>query len=948
MPARQYAFSDLARQPFTEADDSLLAKFIAKYNPQTSGRQGNALYQKLTENRNKAWRWSSHHTWQSWRERYKNRQAWFDAEIARLHKKHGPALEGLSRNSSAGSHSQRASSSHDRHAGGETRAGTSKRKREDVGAGYDDRKRPKIKEEGGGEEEHMARAEEEEEETQEDMKPDITDHDPTSIEDSRPNSNDKITSDHKPKEEGHISPRSRPLQAQYPHPTSPTSSSHGSNARKELQTSSRIYPDITKAPSPFGTEGDSGIPGGFDPIIKDEPLTQEKLVHLSQLSHPSQEPTPPTSNADAPSSDIDAHQDHDVPDMEDIPEEFSQTKFGRKPVFPGGNYRFNRPVRTDTLVLESPPPEHKLNNAKHKRRKSSLDGDEDYFESLDSTPAPPTPRRHRETLQLKEGAFGREFIEGKIKPSRRGDGFRSDDDTEEDDEQEDEEEEDDQDEDDQEEKEVNLAVQVWPPERLSIGKRKLANADEDDEQHHHPFSQPTQPRTHVKVEEDDSAEGPWFRGAQHPSSKAEQRAQRRVSDAPGPKARMDLRAFVDNLPEPSSSRSRGVSRSRSVSRGSEQSNSEPRKVYVPSKELMAAVATVKHSHPFGPAHSTENKHDIHAAPFSFPQPHDRSVDSPNDPFLVPALPRAVLDLKGKQKMKFDALDYDKDRRKTFGGMDSRPIIPDIDLADRMNRPHRRIFSLPRQSLPGLSPSITPHHSLPSRRVSAPIGPASPSFSSPLNMSHSDAELAMRLGRAAIIQLISENRRFTEDTIMRVWQEEGSFELADARLKEMWEAAQAAFEASRKNRATGAPARHKPTARRRLPQPAGLIYTPLPAENGHLSDYSPPQVSRASQYRHGRRSVDMRGGDPISFSANGRQSSFTPTNSSPPLRSQSPEPPSSDGFKMQMRPVTPPAPRSVWGEEEERMLRSRDAATLQKLEARVGKMQYRRRMAEFFT
>lgn len=34
------------------------------------------------------WSWAKRHTWQSWRERYKNHQLWFDEQIKAYHKKH--------------------------------------------------------------------------------------------------------------------------------------------------------------------------------------------------------------------------------------------------------------------------------------------------------------------------------------------------------------------------------------------------------------------------------------------------------------------------------------------------------------------------------------------------------------------------------------------------------------------------------------------------------------------------------------------------------------------------------------------------------------------------------------------------------------------------------------------------------------------------------------------
>jgi hypothetical protein len=38
------------RRPFTESDDEHLAEYIAKNNPEVSGRQGNKLYETLVEN----------------------------------------------------------------------------------------------------------------------------------------------------------------------------------------------------------------------------------------------------------------------------------------------------------------------------------------------------------------------------------------------------------------------------------------------------------------------------------------------------------------------------------------------------------------------------------------------------------------------------------------------------------------------------------------------------------------------------------------------------------------------------------------------------------------------------------------------------------------------------------------------------------------------------------
>ncbi|KAI9069447.1 hypothetical protein FKP32DRAFT_1586837 [Trametes sanguinea] len=69
------------RTPFTKEHDDLLAKYIAKYNPEMKGRSGRNLYQRLVENRDNLWPFSKHHTWQSWRERYVRDQPRFDKMI---------------------------------------------------------------------------------------------------------------------------------------------------------------------------------------------------------------------------------------------------------------------------------------------------------------------------------------------------------------------------------------------------------------------------------------------------------------------------------------------------------------------------------------------------------------------------------------------------------------------------------------------------------------------------------------------------------------------------------------------------------------------------------------------------------------------------------------------------------------------------------------------------
>ncbi|KAI0040368.1 hypothetical protein FA95DRAFT_885705 [Auriscalpium vulgare] len=85
MPGR----SGGTRTAFTENEDVLLVKYIATYNPSLRGRQGQLLYQSLVANADGKWNWSNTHSWQSWRERYKNNQPSFDSKIRKYQQKHG-------------------------------------------------------------------------------------------------------------------------------------------------------------------------------------------------------------------------------------------------------------------------------------------------------------------------------------------------------------------------------------------------------------------------------------------------------------------------------------------------------------------------------------------------------------------------------------------------------------------------------------------------------------------------------------------------------------------------------------------------------------------------------------------------------------------------------------------------------------------------------------------
>lgn len=379
-------------------------------------------------------------------------------------------------------------------------------------------------------------------------------------------------------------------------------------------------------------------------------------------------------------SDIDVtvnvHRPHaDYDETEDRKGSAGLIRLERTHVFPGGNYRADRPVPTNTLAMGNPHSKSRESKAKLKRRRSSHDTDDNVFGSFSPTPAPPVRPQSKGPPRVIEGVFGSEFVEEKLKPLPRDD-LLSGHDTE-------------HDNDEDEEEEVDLATQEsqWSPRNK--GNQNLG--DVENEQHrtfYRPTEAPTEAPTVAKKATNGRAKGSASKPL-HPFNAMTAPNQDRNTESDLPNA--------DNFPEPTKSRSRSVSYAES-----EQSSTERREAYVPSKELLAAIATIKPNvqhYTSNPAQHVANRSTVPSVrPFSFPQAHNHNVVSSNDPFSVPTIPHAVSNFKEKQKTKVDTLNYDKQRRRPFGGMDSHPLaaIPDIDLAQRTNQPLRRISSLPRQ------------------------------------------------------------------------------------------------------------------------------------------------------------------------------------------------------------------------------------------------------------
>ena len=99
-------------------------KYIAKYNPGKVNRMGNALYIRLVDNDEGRWPWAKRHTWHSWRERYKDKEDWFDSSIRSYQKKKGIdptekkkqgklSLRDLERSASAEASGSNANGAHD-------------------------------------------------------------------------------------------------------------------------------------------------------------------------------------------------------------------------------------------------------------------------------------------------------------------------------------------------------------------------------------------------------------------------------------------------------------------------------------------------------------------------------------------------------------------------------------------------------------------------------------------------------------------------------------------------------------------------------------------------------------------------------------------------------------------------------------------------------------------
>lgn len=68
--------SHIVRRPYTQADKQHLIEWLATNHPEEKGRMGNAVWKALCDDQN-ASPWNDNHSWQSWREQYKQNDKYY-------------------------------------------------------------------------------------------------------------------------------------------------------------------------------------------------------------------------------------------------------------------------------------------------------------------------------------------------------------------------------------------------------------------------------------------------------------------------------------------------------------------------------------------------------------------------------------------------------------------------------------------------------------------------------------------------------------------------------------------------------------------------------------------------------------------------------------------------------------------------------------------------------
>jgi hypothetical protein len=317
---------------------------------------------------------------------------------------------------------------------------------------------------------------------------------------------------------------------------------------------------------------------------------------------------------------------------------------------------------------------------------------------------------------------------------------------------------------------------------------------------------------------------------------------------------------------------------------------------------------------------------------------------------------------------------DDHRRQTIGGYEARSLlgVPRVNIFDQGR-------AKPRRSLPS---------AMRSRHVSfTQVDPGSVSLDltgslhSPPNLSALDERIAKNLGVDLALRRMSDNYEYKLDFIKRLWGHVGDFQKTDRLLGVMKTAAeQAASEVLGEegidlSDAVDDVLPHSGLRARKTVQE----FQPKPVPEDYDSDYNPPESSRAGQFtrleRQGRREEALRremrrasqggfsphkvkvrpmppkdDGSPISKARHARRSLANETRQGnhedrkEEIRDQGQQ---LVEDRVPQAEARRSAPKPVWGEEEDRMLRSKDEATFRLLEKRMGKAEVRRHLKDLF-
>jgi hypothetical protein len=231
----------------------------------------------------------------------------------------------------------------------------------------------------------------------------------------------------------------------------------------------------------------------------------------------------------------------------------------------------------------------------------------------------------------------------------------------------------------------------------------------------------------------------------------------------------------------------------------------------------------------------------------------------------------------------------------------------------------------------------------------------------------DHSIAVRLGVDTMLQRMSDNHGFTLDVVRRLYNSIGGFQRTDAVLKKMRESAEAeaiSFISTDMDQLD----RHMPTSRQSSPRRvsnrfSGPQFTPAPVDSGSMSDYSPPETSRAGQYaklaRQGRRHEALRQeaktvslGGTADFLRNIRLSegsSSRATSGAPAENMEGRAPgaalPVDRAHSKDVASSPPQEP--IWKEQEEidKVLLSGDPEALKELQEKMGGPSFKRRTAD---